>query len=544
MKKNFLLLISLIFSVNACFASLFWNLDVGIEELQKTNFKQALNYFSYYITFNPNDEDGYYWLAIAHKGLGDEKLSAQNFQKAYELYTQKKDVERINFNFESLSNVDDYFDMAVNYYGSGNYKEADFYADMMLKIEPKSAQAYFIKAKVAKAWSNDELAKKYLNQAIIFDNGILDTNLAKALSVNEVPQTTKETYRLYAVELYYRGKIKEAILNAEKYLALDKDIDMINFLANLYIKADYINLAQDLIKSAKEAGISNIQTYLAEAKIYDIKNYFDDEEKVLYDAYRINPNNQDILFALAEFYLKTKDYLNAKRFYENLVLVDDDFYEAYFGLVYSKLRLNDTSEVSTLIRKMTEINPESSEIQFLLGLLAECNLSLMDAFDFINQAIQKKDNPNYHFEKGKVYYIMGKYRDAIEEFKLARKDYANLVEKVQLDEYLLRSYIQSENLDEAQNIIIQSQKLDKNRIIYKYNLYKLCHLKEKDSGVCKKNFKSVKSEKLEDYIDNIEIAFDKKDLKSASKIISSGLKKYPYSGELIFQKIRLNYSLK
>ena len=101
--------------------------------------------------------------------------------------------------------------MATMYFESGNIKEAEFYADMMLKINPKSSSAYYIKAGALNIKGEVEKAREYMEKAIIFNNELLSTNLAQSLGIETIPQSDKQTDNLNALESYYEGDLSQAI---------------------------------------------------------------------------------------------------------------------------------------------------------------------------------------------------------------------------------------------------------------------------------------------------------------------------------------------
>ena len=138
-------------------AGLLWNINQGIDLYKKDNLNLAQTFFESYTNNNPNDKDGYYWLGKTCQKIDKtNKKCNEYFKKAYELTTNEKNIEKIDFNIDTTSNIEDYFDMAAMYFEIGNIKEADFYADMMLKINSKSPSAYFIKAKIAQIEGNNE----------------------------------------------------------------------------------------------------------------------------------------------------------------------------------------------------------------------------------------------------------------------------------------------------------------------------------------------------------------------------------------------------
>ena len=135
---------------NCTSASLLWDLNYGINLYQKGNLKLAKQYLIDYTKSNPNDENGYYWLAKTYSSLKYETNANEYFKKAYELIIKKKNIEKIDFEIKDSTSAEDYFDMAAMYFEKGNLKEANTYADLMLKINPKSSSAYFVKAKIAR----------------------------------------------------------------------------------------------------------------------------------------------------------------------------------------------------------------------------------------------------------------------------------------------------------------------------------------------------------------------------------------------------------
>ncbi len=537
MNKKFLPLIFLL-GANSVFASYLWDINVGINEFLKGNYNYSKNYFTTYLKSNPNDENGYWWLGKTYQRLNDSENSILNFEKSYLSTFSKKELEKINFDPKEASNIEDYFDMAVEYYSRGNYKEADFYADMMLRLNKKSASAYFIKAKIAKTLKNDEEAKKYIEQAILFNNDILNTNLAKTLKIATVPVATKEMHKFNAIEFYYKGELKDSIANAKKYVELDKSIDMTNFLINLYIKNNDIEQAKALIEDTKNIGIANIQTYISESQTTQDENK---KEKILKEAYKINPNNPDVLLNLGNLYLKKEDFENASKYFEILTLVDNEMYEAYFGYSFSLLKLNKTEEALNFIRKMHQKNPISSENLFLLSLVAQNQQSYLEAIEYLDEALKKDENASYYFEKAKIYFDIKNYQKSLENLKLVSKTTNSFINEKKVEEYFIKNYLKLNMPNEAQNLLSYNTKLDKNRIMYKYYLYNLCKLQGNNSKTCEKTFKLPKPMTLSDYIDISEILLDKNNLKEASKIVETGLKKYPNSSDLLQTKNKIDY---
>ena len=415
----------LFFTISSANASLLWDINYGIEQYRKSNFKGARDYLLNYIKSNPNNEEGYYWLAKTYWGLKDDKSANENFKKAHELTIKEKNIEKLEFNYDSSSNLEDYFDMAAAYFEIGDLKNAVFYADMMLKINPKSPSAYFIKAKIAQINGENDKAVEFINKAIIFNNKLIKTNLAKSLNVTKLPEMTLEMYEIFALEAYFSPDTTSAIRYCRKYLEVNPaNIDMTNLLIDLYIKNNEFSSAQSLIDSALIDNGNNIQTILYQAKLYDLKN---DEryEGTLLNAFKINPNNAQVLLTLGNYYLKKEDYTSAKKYFEILVNVNDSLYEGYFGYIYSLIEAYEVESAMNLIRKFISFNPDSSEGYFLLAKICEKKGDYKEAYDYLTQAIERAANSQYYLSRGVINYELKDFQESIDDLKKSTKSSKN-----------------------------------------------------------------------------------------------------------------------
>jgi len=275
--------INLLFSANADFL---WDINSGLELFRAQNYSGAADFFNSYLNQNPSSPDGYFWLAKSYKEMNLDEFSKTNFKKAYEALIKKENIEKNLIDDDNTSqNFEDYFDMAVMYFENADYKEAMHYADIMLKINPKSSSAYFIKAKILYVLGDYEGAKSALNCAVLYDQGILKTNLASVLKITEVPEASKEFYYGFAWEKYFEGDLEASINYCRKYLELDSENqDMLNFLVDLYIKNNDINSAKAIAGKIKERYPNNINNLVQLAKIYKQENKKeeqDNQEKII-----------------------------------------------------------------------------------------------------------------------------------------------------------------------------------------------------------------------------------------------------------------------
>ena len=159
MKKLKYIFLATMLLQNISQASLFWDCEVGIKQFRLNNFEFSKNYFENYILNKPNDKKGYFWLAKTYQKLEqteeNKQKAKQYFKKAFELAYFEKNIDKTIFSSAVSTEQEDYFDMASLYFEIGDFKKTELYADMILKINPKSASAYFIKAQIANINKNE-----------------------------------------------------------------------------------------------------------------------------------------------------------------------------------------------------------------------------------------------------------------------------------------------------------------------------------------------------------------------------------------------------
>jgi len=521
-------------------ASLLWNINDGILQYKYGKYKEAESFFINYLKNNPNDKEGYYELAQTYLKLKNPLEASKNFEKSYSLTLKDINLEKIKFDNSNISNLQDYFDMAVMYFKEGNFQEADFYADMMLKLDNKNADAFFLKAKIANSKGEIEEAKKFLENAVLYNNKLLKTNLAKKLNVYSIPSVSKENYHMFAFEEYFKGNIEQAISNCERYVELDKTNPEINILlSKLYLKQGDPKKALEIIEEAKKTG-ENIGYYLLEADIYNFLDESDKEKNALLKAYKINPNNTEMLYKAGNFYLKKGDYKTSIKYFEALINTDDSFYEGYFGYIKNLIELGKTDNAIVYARKAISNNKEGSEGDYLLALICFEQGQFEESLDYITEAILKHNNPNYLLLKAKIEYYLKNYDKSLETLNEIKKISYSVYNPKEVDKYYLKNYFKLDQYQMAQYYFNNSDfALDKNSLIYKYNLYKTYKLQgnDKKADFLYNQIKNTGLNSIEDCVDLSEIIFEEQGLEEAIRLLDKAIKKFPDEYGLYSQKV-------
>ncbi len=523
MKK----IILLFFIISSCsYASILYKPDDGIKLYNLGQYDNAVEYFNSYIKSNPNDEDGYFWLGKSYDKLNNDKKALIAFKHAYALAQNNKNIDKIDFEDNEYNNLEDYFDMAFSYWEEGNYKEAINYADMMLKIDPDCSSAYFLKSKILYTKNDKTTALDLLNKAILLDNTLLNTKLAKNLGVNKLPELSPQDCALYASKYYFKGDINSSIKYLKQYLENDKEnIDIYVSLIDCYLKNHNPEEAKNVLVQAKKISQNNLSLIIAEADIayFDKSSNFED---LLLKAYNINPNNKKTLLNLGNYYLENEKYESAKQYFETLVNIDDKFYEGYFGYLYSLIKINDLEGAQNQIRKLTAFNQNNGETEYLLAMLCEANEDYKEAINYLNSAVKISKSPMYLLALGKLNYICGNCENSIKFLTLAG-------DNKEAKEYLTLNYLKLNNISKAREVLGDRQVLDKNRIMYKYNLYKI-YKSENNIGL--NQILKQKPVSVDDYVDIIRINLFENKPDSARKNLKNAFKKYDSNQKLKYVK--------
>ncbi len=538
-KISIISLILLAISYKSADASLYWNIESGIKEYRKNNFSFAKNYFIQYINNNPNDKDGYWWLGKTYLKLNDKKSASENFEKSYKLYKNEIEIGNISFKNETGENDSEFLDFAKDSFDKGKYKEAELFANKILENDPMSYGALFIKARIAYINKDNDLAKEYLKSAIIFNSKLLETNLAKTLNILHVPEPSEKEYTALIYNSYFTGETEKTIHYLKAYLENNKNIEMYNLLSHLYLINNSHSELAETISETRKLNEKNITSYIIEAKINPAR-----EEELLKKAYEINPNNQEVLLNLGNYYLKNEDYKNSEKYFSTLINMNDGLYEGYFGYIYSLIENNKIDEAVKSLRKASLINPNVSELNILLAKICIAKGEYKEALEYTKEALKKDKNPDYYLISSEINYILGDYNASIQAIGRTLGFTYQVQNPKKLRELYVKNYLKKEYYEDIEKYIDNNEKLDKNSLLYKYILYKLYKYKNKDD---KANQLSVKIFKFKPSTKNdclifSEILLEEKNKQEAINFLDSVIKKKSeYSVILEKQKNKIEF---
>lgn len=173
---------------------------------------------------------------------------------------------------------------------------------------------------------------------------------------------------LYNIALVYslRGNHEKAVEFFEKCVEIKKEADSVRALVNEYLDNNQYEQAVDFSNQILESEKNGIQLYLQIAKVFENKNPFAKDYKLIDTAIEMNmkiieidPKIFDAYLSLSFCYAKKGEFGKSVDFCEKALVENPNSYEAnsQMGLVY--YCSNEVEEAIKYFEKALKINPDT-----------------------------------------------------------------------------------------------------------------------------------------------------------------------------------------
>ncbi|MDZ4182146.1 MAG: tetratricopeptide repeat protein [Candidatus Cloacimonadaceae bacterium] len=317
--------------------------------------------------------------------------------------------------------VDKIFNIAVNYYISENYTEAEKSLKTVIALNPEKREGYYY------------LGATYFKTA---KYALAETNLTKAMQMDETDQQAI----LMLIELYEKtGESAKRIALMEKIAENNKDEELWLVIGNLYDEnGDPVKAKQAFVKALAVNPNYALAQYRLAFMLYEEQNY---SEAIPYleKAFEQYPDNDLIAQKLATAYRLSNRLGEAITKYETLIKNDPQNVQAYLNVVgLYRLQAGETTDAKAVadlnkkaidtINALKKIDPENALVYLNLAAIYLSQNKNADAETNANLAIQK--NPNIY----QAYVILatvtqGKGTDQYNKFIDLEKQAAKAVGK-------------------------------------------------------------------------------------------------------------------
>lgn len=334
-----------------------------------------------------------------------------------------------------------YCNLANAYREKKMLKESIIEYNKALQLDPNHIQAYFGLAYTYEEEGRYEEALSYLEKVESLDLHRARKELEKLRFKYAVSLFSK------ASDFYTEGdknnaelKLKEAIALKPNFSFAYKTLGDINFSKNLFAEA----IAN--YKRAMELGLSNVNIYNLHNDIgisYAKLENYSEALKYLRKAYKLEPNNVNILYNLATTLRDNKNFAQALKKYKKLVGLNFSYPNVHndMGDIYKSLGKQEDAE-KEYKNEAEIVKAELSRIPGNIYSLSRLALAYnglgqhAEAKKIIDSVIEKR--PDYgeaFYTRAKIYENLGETKKAISDLKKAR----NIFPKVGfIDSYIFR----------------------------------------------------------------------------------------------------------
>ncbi len=418
--------------------------------------------------------------------------------------------------------VEDYFDMAKNFYRAGDYSQSLEYANQILKDSPTHFGA------------------NYLNVILTQPVGSIDDlNLNKTINIRPIGLKTgvkqSDEYNFKGEELYskkdyinaqiaFQTSIKNNIRNAYAY----------NNLGLTYWKLGKYTLAKKMFEKAYRinnsfvAPLNNLAQMSIENKEY--KSAYQTLNKVILN----NKNDYCAYYLLGLLNKEQGKYQQAIKCFNQVTLLSPKFSLSYIQLADVYYLTKDYSWSNSTLDKYIEFNSKDDYAYFMLYRNYLAMKDYHVAKNYIVKAASINNCLDYRFCLAEIEKYLDNTCGAVAVLKSIKDPNSEVLNE------LGNCYVQLKDYNSALTAYSDAYNGKQSRPIYLYNVAKI-YQKINDVTNYKKTIKEIEliiPKSDNDYIDLAYINSDLNNKKNAINIINSAIKKNPSDIELY--KVKLN----
>ena len=421
----------------------------GLLSAKKGDVQKTIQLYEKTISYDKTAIPAYEDLAYIYLRKGDGQKALDIAQKLQEIdgesvktnlflgafYLNANQLELATKNWKKVLELDPKNETATVYlatvYSSDNkLKESLDYWQKYLKQQPESSEGYFQLGLVQEKLGLNKEAIKSYNK------------------VNELKPDAREAY-LSRARIYESQKdFKSAIREYEKYIEVYPDnISILLYLGKCYFEEKKYKEAEDVLLKAKKIAPNNLTVYYllgmnyekrgninkaidcyefitknekapaAFARLgyyYALTLKFDTAQQKIQQAIDLEPLNPEFHYLAGLNYIDKKDFISAKKEFEQAINLKSDFTEAYYYLAMANDKLDNFEETEKILTDLIQKDPKNVKAMNYLGYCyADRNIKLDKAEQLLNDVVTLYPNdPAFLDSLAWLYYRIGKYKQA------------------------------------------------------------------------------------------------------------------------------------
>lgn len=272
-----------------------------------------------------------------------------NLRAEYYAARQKFDDAIADMN-KAIELSDDKFDLYVKLSGmyilNGSPQQALEALNKSLELKPDNIPALNKKAKLYFIMKDYENCAAAVEKVLSIDKGNADALYTKGNALEEAGEIDK------AIEAY-----QEALLDNSKHY------ESLLHLGYIFLEKD-VNLAKDYFANAVKINPQSTEALYNLAMISQENEHPEDALKLYDNMLKINPSDKLALYNSGYVELVyLQDFAKAISFFNQAILVDSTYADAYFNRGYSYELLGDNEASQADYQKVYKLNPDYKNIK-------------------------------------------------------------------------------------------------------------------------------------------------------------------------------------
>lgn len=462
------------------------NYCVAVNMMLENRWKDAAMYLAKTVESDPFSEMAHLYLSSCYFQLNQNELAIAHLEDAARIKPEEFDIHYTLGNIFQSSNKFDKaiaeFELAIGC-KSGNNNHHILYGDTLLKL----ADLYVGKNDIDKAISclkavidlnitNDPSRLYYEIGKLYYNNGDIKNAVDTFETAKDANPLIQNVYPYLATCYEQLGKLEDAAFAIKTFLGKSPNAWSMHLaLYRIYNKIDDKDLAndhlQDAIRILNESitlGSKEPDEYITLGQIFLNKN---EEKRALAVLNKCllscedETKKRDIHFLLSNVYYEMNQFDNVEYELKKTLEIDDNLHQAnnFLGYFYAE-RGRNLDEAIMLIQKALDAEPENAAYLDSLGWVYFMKAALDDKEDMVLLALEKllkaaqlSNDPEIQEHIGNVYFSLGKWNKAEEEW-IKALEYSNDVNKSRSNVKIAKRL--KEKIEKLNNLKF-SEKLDK-----------------------------------------------------------------------------------
>lgn len=419
--------------------------------------------------------------------------------------------------------VEDYFDMAKNFYRSGDFSQSLEYANQILKTSPTHFGANYLN--IILTQPQDSISDLSLDKTINVRPAGVKTGIKQSDEYNFNGEKFYLNKDYQNAKTSFQTAIKHNLRNIYAY----NNLGLTYWKLGQYRNAKNVFMKAYRINNTFSAPMINLSQMLINNKEYKLA--YQTLNKVIQN----NRNDYCAYYLLGILNKEQCKYQQAIKCFNQVTLLSPKFSLAYIQLADVYYLTKDYSWSNSTLEKYIEFNPKDDYAYYMLY---RNYLAIKDyhvAKNYIVKAASINNCLNYRLCLSEIEKHLDNICGAVAVLKSINNPNSEVLNE------LGNCYVELKDYNSALIAYTNAYKGKESRPIYLYNVAKV-YQKIGDVTNYKKIIKDIeliKPDTDKDYIDLAYINSDLNNKKSSINIINSGIKKYQKNIELYNTKLNI-----